>query len=112
MIKKIFAALLLVTLLCTSAFALSNKEYGRLLRESQEFYEADQELNQVWDELKDELNARQFARVKKDQAEWIKNGRDSYAKRKMRKEDYSKAEAYTEATRARARYLREKYLDY
>lgn len=110
--KKIFTAVLLVAVLCTSAFALSNKEYGRLLRESREFYEADQSLNQVWDELKDELTARQFARVKKDQAEWIKSGRDAYARRMMRKEGYSKAEAYSEATRVRARYLREKYLNY
>lgn len=110
--KKFFLAVLLVAVLCTSAFALSNKEYGRLLRESREFYEADQELNQVWDELKDELSARQFAKVKQDQAQWIKNGRDSYAKRMMRREGYSKAEAYAEATRVRAKYLREKYLDY
>ncbi|MBQ6772503.1 MAG: DUF1311 domain-containing protein [Synergistaceae bacterium] len=110
--KKFCSALLLVAILCTSAFALSDKEYGALLRNSTEFYEADQELNQVWNELKDELSARQFARVKKDQSEWIKNGRDSYAKRMMRKEGYSKAEAYTAATRVRARYLREKYLDY
>ena len=110
--KKFFLAVLLVAVLCTSAFALSNKEYGRLLRESREFYEADQSLNQVWNELKDELSARQFARVKQDQAQWVKNGRDSYAKRMMRRESYSKAEAYAEATRVRARYLREKYLDY
>ena len=110
--KKFFVAVLLVLALCSSSFALSDKEYGRLLRESQEFYEADQSLNQVWDELKDELTARQFAKVKQDQSQWIKSGRDSYAKRMMKREGYSKAEAYAEATRVRARYLREKYLDY
>ena len=110
--KKFFAALLLVLALCSSSFALSDKEYGRLLRESPEFYEADQRLNQVWDELKDVLNAREFAKIKKDQAEWIKNGRDAYAKRKIRRDGYSKAEAYAEATMVRARYLHEKYLDY
>ena len=109
--KKIFIAALLVAVLCTSAFALSDRDYGRLLRESPELYEADQELNGVWDELKDALSAREFARLKKDQADWVKSGRDRDARRRM-KSGRSQERAYTEATRARARYLRENYLDY
>ncbi|MBQ7733177.1 MAG: DUF1311 domain-containing protein [Synergistaceae bacterium] len=109
--KKIFLAVLLTAVFCTSAFALSDREYGSLLRENPEFYDADQELNGVWDELKDVLSAREFARLKQDQADWVKSGRDRDARRRM-KAGRSKARAYTEATRARAKYLRENYLDY
>lgn len=108
--KRVFLAVLLVLAVCSSAFALSDKEYTQLRRTSREFARADRELNQVWDSLKDKLTAREFNELKREQAAWVKSGRDAYARRKMREDGYSKAEAYAEATQARADYLRENYL--
>ena len=108
--KRFCLALLMVIALCSSCFALSDKEYLSLRRGYSEFAKADAYLSQIWNSLKDELTAREFEELKKEQKAWIKSGRDAYARRKMR-EGYTKAEAYTEATLVRADYLRENYLD-
>lgn len=107
--KKFYLAALLVLALCSSAFALSDKDYLRLKRNSKNFARADRELTQVYEEVKDTLSAREFERVKREQRNWIRTGRDAFAKRRMRAGD-SRAEAYTAATLARVQELRENYL--
>lgn len=108
--KRIYLALLLVLTLCSAAFALSDKDYLRLKRNSKNFARADAELSEVYEEIKDTLSAREFERVKREQRNWIRTGRDAYAKKRMRAGD-SRSEAYTEATLARVQELRERYLD-
>ena len=105
--KRLLCALVLLLVLAGSAFALSNKEYGRLMS-NPEFARADRELNTVWEGLKDVLTGRDFDRVKREQRQWIANGRDKAAKRYMN-DGYSRVEAYTEATRDRIEALKAYY---
>lgn len=107
--KKFYLAVLLVLALCSSSFALSDKEYLRLKRNNKNFARADAELTKVYESIKDNLSASRFERVKREQRNWIRTGRDAFAKRRMKEGD-SKAEAYTAATLARAQELRERYL--
>ena len=107
--RKFYLAVLLVLALCGSAFALSDKDYLRLKRNNKNFARADRELTQIYEAIKDNLSARKFEVVKREQRDWIRTGRDAFAKRRMREGD-SKAEAYTAATLARANELRERYL--
>ncbi|MBQ7576649.1 MAG: DUF1311 domain-containing protein [Synergistaceae bacterium] len=105
--KRLFCALALVLVLVGSSFALTNKEYGRLMS-NPEFARADRELNTTWEGLKDVLSGRDLERVKREQRQWISNGRDKAARRYMR-DGYSRVEAYTEATRDRIEALKAYY---
>ena len=107
--RKFYLAVLLVIALCSSAFALSDKEYLRLKRNNKNFARADRELTQVYESIKDNLSVRKFERVKREQREWVRTGRDAFAKKRMQEGD-SRAEAYTAATLARVQELRERYL--
>ncbi|MBQ3394896.1 MAG: DUF1311 domain-containing protein [Synergistaceae bacterium] len=102
--KRIFIALVLVLAVSASAFALSDAEYRRLKRTSSDFRRADNELTQVWKELKESLSSKVFAELQKNQREWIRKGRDDAARKYIR-EGYSRAEAYTMATNDRAELL-------
>ena len=104
--KRIFIALVLVLAVSASAFALSDAEYRRLKRTSSDFRRADNELTQVWKELKESLSSKVFAELQKNQREWIREGRDDAARKYIR-EGYSRAEAYTMATNDRAELLPE-----
>ncbi|MBQ7733176.1 MAG: DUF1311 domain-containing protein [Synergistaceae bacterium] len=107
--KRIYLALLLVLAFCSAAFALSDKDYLRLKRSSKGFARADAELSEVYEEIKDTMSAREFERVKREQRNWVRTGRDAFAKKRMRAGD-SRSEAYTAATLARVQELRERYL--
>ena len=101
--NKFFAALLMV-LWCSSAYALSDAEYKKMLNDK-EFAQADRQLRQAYNRalntLKDSKAAQEKLRT--DQRKWIASGRDEDAKAVMGR--YSRVRAYTIATRARAEDL-------
>ena len=107
--RKLIGALILVLVLCGIAFALTDKEYRSMIRGSSEFAHADSELNKIWDILKDDLTGREFEKEKRLQSQWIKSGRDKYAKELLKTGEYSREEAYAAATWARVNELRDKY---
>ena len=107
--RKLYLALVLVLLLCGSALALSDKDYLRLKRNNKDFARADRQLTEVYEAIKDNLTAREFEKVKREQRNWIRTGRDAFARKRMKAGD-SKAAAYTAATMARVDELRGKYL--
>lgn len=102
--KRLLAALTLILTLYVPAHALSNEEYSRLRRDSA-FAEADRELLRVYSSAKASMTHTAFEELRESQREWLDYGRDQAARRLMR-QDYSRAEAYTEATRRRTAYIR------
>ncbi len=56
------------------------------------------------------MRASDFERLRDEQREWLDYGRDEHARRLMRN-DYSRIEAYTEATRVRTREIRKAVAD-
>lgn len=107
--RRLFCAVLLILLLVGPAFALSDADYKILRKNSPDFLQADRELAQVWDGLKDVLTGREFEQLRKEQRQWIKSGRDRAARKLMREEGYTFEEAYTEATRERVDALKKYY---
>ena len=107
--RKIYLSVLLVLILCTSAFALSNEEYYQLRKSSREFSRAERMLTRVWREVEETITEKEFAALQEDQALWVSSGRDVYAKRKM-SEGVPQGKAYADTTLERVKFLREKYL--
>ncbi len=99
--KRFFSALLLMMLMISPAFALSDSEYLRMRKGNTDFSRADKRLNNTWNHLRRTLPKKIFAQLDKLQREWIKSGRDEDAAALM-DEGYSRAEAYTIATNDRA----------
>lgn len=104
MMKKavIMLMLMMMLLFVPSAFGLSDNEYGQMMNDS-EFRAADSALNRAYRNAKNSLSASDFNALKKNQAQWIKSGRDNEAKRLLR--TMSRVEAYTSVTLARAEYI-------
>jgi len=99
--KKFFISFLfLVTILATSAFALSDAEYKKMMK-NPEFARADKRLNQTWKKVSNLLKGAALDRLKKNQREWINEGRD-YVANGFIEEGYSRVEAYTIATNMRS----------
>lgn len=109
--KRILSGLLLVAVLASTAFGLSDKEYLSMKRESKFFREADRKLGLVWRRIEDQVyNAVQsmFDGLKQEQREWIRTGRDRAAQRITKASDnpYLRKEvAYALATYERIGYL-------
>ena len=102
--KKVFAVIALVMMMCAPAFALSDASYIRMKKNSPEFARADKRLSRVWTNLKKSLPKNVFAELQKDQRQWIASGRDDAADAYM-DEGYSRTEAYAQATKDRADLL-------
>ena len=100
--KKSIITLMMMLLFVPSAFGLSDNEYRQMMNDS-EFRAADSALNQAYRNAKNALSASDFNALKKNQAQWIKSGRDNEAKRLLR--TMSRVEAYTSVTLARAEYI-------
>lgn len=98
--KKIFAALTLLLLAASSAFALSDSEYLKLKKSNMDFARADKRLSNVWTNVKKSLPKKVFTELQKLQREWIASGRDEAANEYI-EQGYSRAEAYTMATNDR-----------
>ena len=103
--KRLLAVLTLVLALYVPAYALSDEEYIRLKRYPA-FAEADRSLASAYNDAKDSMIHSAFEDLRDSQREWIDYGRDREARRLMR-QDYSRAEAYTEVTRRRTAYIRQ-----
>ena len=88
---------------------LSDAEYKQMLKDYPDFARADKALNAAWARAKKNMNANDFEALKREQARWISSERDKQASELMVEDDleagYSKPEAYTIATRARANYI-------
>lgn len=104
--KSVLCVMLLVIFAVTAApsFAISDAEYKKLLKESEDFRSADEELNGAWAEAKKMLPADDFKKLQKEQSEWIKKGRGAEAK-EMIDAGTPKDEAYYEVTMERIRYI-------
>lgn len=103
--KQIFALAALILVLCVPAFALSDAEYLRMKKDP-EFAAADKELARVYKEARDSMSQADFEKLKHEQREWIKHGRDEVAGKYMQMTGYDEILAYTEATRIRIREIR------
>lgn len=95
-----FTVLAALCCLCASAFALSDADYKKMMRDKT-FANADKALNTAWKEAKQSLSKDAFEALKKGQQAWVKSGRDNRAKELMN-EGLSKTAAYAQATNERA----------
>ena len=100
--KKIFLSIIFIFLCANTSFSLSDYDYKKMMK-NPNFAEADEKLNQVWNELKHSLPTDVFEILKENQLEWINSGRDIEARKFMK--FYSFVEAYTKATNLRAKIL-------
>ncbi len=95
--KRLLAMMML--LFCVPAFALSDSEYRKLMKNS-DFAKADRELTRAYNQAKEELSPKDFASLKESQREWIRSGRDEEAQALI-DEGLSRTKAYTRATQNR-----------
>ena len=102
--KRLFTALIVLALSVAPSFALSDAEYLRMKKNDPDYARAEQRLTRIWNELKQSMSASAFNELKKEQLAWIRGGRDEDAEIYIER-DYSRVEAYTMATEARAEYL-------
>lgn len=101
--KRFLAVVALVLILAAPSFALSNKEYGRLMS-NESFARADRRLNQVYTDLKRSVSKSVWRVLSEEQKQWIEWGRDEDAEAYI-DDGYSRTRAYTQATNDRADYL-------
>ena len=94
-----------VCLFAASALALSDEDYLEMKKNSREFAKADRELTQAWNEAKKVLSKKDFAALKKEQLEWIEEGRDEKAE-ELIDDGMDTDEAYAAVTRERAKVIR------
>jgi hypothetical protein len=97
------SALVLITVLCVPAFALSDDEFLEM-KEDPEFAEADRKLNTAYNNAKKSMTKAQFEHLKELQLDWIESWRDEEAERLI-DEGHSRLSAYTEVTKSRAENL-------
>lgn len=98
MTRTIVMAVALNLLFSVAALALSEKEYGVLLRNSAEFREADAMLNSTWKKISRGLKKEDKQFLLKMHREWLGNGRDEEARSYMEM-GYKRDCAYAKATR-------------
>lgn len=101
---RIISIFIAVCLLASTAFALTDRDY-KVLMKDKKFAAADREMNRVYREAKRILSKKSFARIRKAQSEWIKEGRDVEAKAWMEEDDLSFVDAYAKATREQTKIL-------
>lgn len=108
--KKTLSALIVafVLLFAFQALALSDKDYRAMMKDSN-FAQADKNLNDAWNAAKESLSPKDFAKLKKSQAQWIKKGRDDEVKQLRSVKagrSLSRTDAYAAVTDDRAQYIR------
>ncbi len=101
--KRFLAVVTLVLMLAAPSFALTNKEYGRLMS-NEDFARADRRLNRVYTDLRRTVSKAVWRVLSGEQKEWISWGRDEDAQVYI-DDGYSRTEAYTKATNDRAKRL-------
>lgn len=102
--KRLFTSLIVLILSVAPSFALSDSEYLYMKKNDPDYARAEQRLTRIWNELKQSMPTGAFKELKKEQLAWIRRGRDEDAEIYIER-DYSRVEAYTMATEARAEYL-------
>ena len=100
--KRYLLAILFVMLITSSAHALSDSTYKKMLK-NPDFAKADKALNQAWKDAKNSLDSDSFNSLKKEQTQWVKRGRDDEVRPLLR--DMSRTEAYAVITAKRAEYI-------
>ena len=108
--KKVLTALTVVIVMCvvSQALALSDKDYRNMMKDSN-FAQADKNLNDAWKTAKEILPPEEFAKLKKDQAQWLKKGRDNEVKQLRSVQagkNLTRTDAYAVVTDDRAGYIR------
>ncbi len=101
--KRFLAVITLVFMLAVPSFALSNKEYGRLMA-NENFARADRKLNNVYLHLRKTVSRAVWRILSSEQQEWIDWGRDEDAQSYI-DQGYNRTRAYTQATNDRADYI-------
>ncbi|MCR5347400.1 MAG: SH3 domain-containing protein [Fretibacterium sp.] len=114
--RRFLSALAFLLLLTVPALALSDADYWKMMKD-RDFARADKALTQAWNKAKKSFpdtkaGRAAFKRLRDDQREWIRNGRDANAQDLIGMEGYSRVEAYAEVTRERAKYLPELVREY
>ena len=102
--KRFISIIALIFVFAVPAFALTDAEYLKMKKDP-DFAAADRELTSAYNDAKNKMTKSEFSKLKNLQRQWIASGRDQHAKNLIR-EGYSKIEAYTEATLARAQEIR------
>lgn len=95
---------LLLLLAPAHAYALSDADYKSFMRESPAFADADKRLDQVWEDLRKQLPARQYTALLAEQRDWLQRGRDAEAL--AEKDAPTRAAAYAAVTSRRVEALR------
>ena len=88
-------------------YKLTDAEYTLMMKNA-DFAKADKALNNAWQNAKKSLLDYDFKALKYEQNQWISSGRDEWANILANEEGeygYTKTEAYTVATQARANYV-------
>lgn len=102
--NRLFAALIFMFVLCVPAFALSDAEYKKMMKDP-EFSAADKKLNRAYSDAKKKVRKEGLKHLQERQRDWIKYERDSKAE-ELIDNGYSKLEAYTQVTLERADALK------
>lgn len=102
--KRILMVWCAVLLLAGAASALTDAEYGEMLKDP-DFAAADKALNQAWAEAKKAMPKAAFEVLKKEQGAWVARGRDTEAKEFLQG-GRTVPEAYALATEIRAEAIR------
>lgn len=98
--KKFFAVMVLF-LISTCAFALTEEEYSELMKDP-EFSAADSALTRALVGAKKSLSKEAYDELRKNQREWIQITRDEEAEELIDMNGFSKARAYTAVMKNRA----------
>lgn len=103
--KKTFCTSIIFVMLFISAqaFALTDSEY-RVMMKYTDFARADRRLNDIWKRVSRTLSGSVLEQLKEEQREWLRTTRDNEADNLIN-EGFSRAEAYTEATKKRVHEL-------
>lgn len=102
----ILSAAVLFVMVTNEAQALPMTSYQKLLKSSDQYRAADAELNAVWKETKQRMNAKERTILLKEQRVWLRQTRDARAKELMA--TLPKDAAYAKATLERIQELQEK----
>lgn len=105
MLKKLFVSFMMIIFFISSAFALSNADYEKLLKRSPVIKKADAELNDIWKRVFKPLTGDYRKQILNDQREWVRFERDKDAQEFMQS-GMSKEKAYEKAIKKRINRLR------
>ena len=105
MLKKMLLSYMMVVISVSTAFALSNADYEKLLKTSPIVKKADAQLNDIWKHVFKPLSGDYRKQILNDQRNWIKYERDNDAQEFMQS-GMSKEKAYEKAIEKRINRLR------